>query len=245
MHLFKGAMTDSERIPVIIGVGQINDRPEDPDNGLDPLGLMVEALKRAEADTGVTLLKKLDSIAVVDQISFRHLNPLDAKLAEALGLDATQFVHCRQVHGTGVAVVMTLTIIMVLAGPSMRSQAVSTLEMRSREGIGNSVSFKVAIISSFPAPIGAAPMSKLKSAFDAAVADSKTLDERPDNQTLLRIYGLFKQASEGDATGKRPGFTDLVGRAKYDAWAAVEGTSAEEAEADYIAKVRALLAAEK
>ena len=62
-------------------------------------------------------------------------------------------------------------------------------------------------------------MSKLKSAFDAAVADSKTLDERPDNQTLLRIYGLFKQASEGDATGKRPGFTDLVGRAKYDAWA--------------------------
>ena len=54
-------------------------------------------------------------------------------------------------------------------------------------------------------------MSKLKSAFDAAVADSKTLDERPDNQTLLRIYGLFKQASEGDVTGKRPGFTDLVG----------------------------------
>ena len=77
-------------------------------------------------------------------------------------------------------------------------------------------------------------MSKLKSAFDAAVANSKTLDERPDNQTLLRIYGLFKQASEGDATGKRPGFTDLVGRAKYDAWAALQGTSSEAAMQDYV-----------
>jgi acyl-CoA-binding protein len=77
-------------------------------------------------------------------------------------------------------------------------------------------------------------MSKLKAAFDAAVADSKTLDERPDNQTLLRIYGLFKQASEGDATGKRPGFTDLVGRAKYDAWAALRGTSSEVAMQDYV-----------
>ena len=77
-------------------------------------------------------------------------------------------------------------------------------------------------------------MSKLKAAFDATVADSKTLDERPDNQTLLRIYGLFKQASEGDATGKRPGFTDLVGRAKYDAWAALRGTSSEVAMQDYV-----------
>ena len=77
-------------------------------------------------------------------------------------------------------------------------------------------------------------MSKLKAAFDATVADSKTLDERPDNQTLLRIYGLFKQASEGDATGKRPGFTDLVGRAKYDAWAALRGTSSEAAMQAYV-----------
>ena len=83
-------------------------------------------------------------------------------------------------------------------------------------------------------------MSKLKSAFDAAVADSKTLDERPDNQTLLRIYGLFKQASEGDATGKRPGFTDLVGRAKYDAWAAVKGTAGDAAMKRYIDLVDSL-----
>jgi acyl-CoA-binding protein len=77
-------------------------------------------------------------------------------------------------------------------------------------------------------------MSDLKTAFEAAVAQSKTLAERPDNQTLLRIYALFKQASEGDVTGKRPGFTDLVGRAKYDAWAGLQGTSSTDAMQSYV-----------
>ncbi|MEQ1549642.1 acetyl-CoA acetyltransferase [Sphingorhabdus sp.] len=92
-------MTDSERIPVIIGVGQINDRPEDPDNGLDPLGLMVEAMKRAETDSGVSLLSQLDSVAVVDQISFRHLNPLDRKLADALGASPSVCYQSEAPHG--------------------------------------------------------------------------------------------------------------------------------------------------
>ena len=77
-------------------------------------------------------------------------------------------------------------------------------------------------------------MSNLKTTFDAAVAASKTLNERPDNQTLLRIYSLFKQATEGDVSGKRPGFTDLVGRAKYDAWASLQGTSTDAAMQAYI-----------
>ncbi len=77
-------------------------------------------------------------------------------------------------------------------------------------------------------------MSNLKTAFDAAVAASKTLDERPNNQTLLRIYSLFKQATEGDVSGKRPGFTDLVGRAKYDAWASLQGTSTDAAMQAYV-----------
>lgn len=77
-------------------------------------------------------------------------------------------------------------------------------------------------------------MSDLKTAFEKAVTESKTLAERPDNQTLLRIYALFKQASEGDVSGKRPGFTDLVGRAKYDAWAALQGTGAEAAMQAYV-----------
>lgn len=77
-------------------------------------------------------------------------------------------------------------------------------------------------------------MSDQKAAFDAAVAATKTLEERPDNQTLLNLYALFKQATEGDVSGKRPGFTDLVGRAKYDAWASRHGTSTDAAMQAYI-----------
>ena len=68
-------------------------------------------------------------------------------------------------------------------------------------------------------------MSDLKTQFETAVADSKNLSERPDNQTMLKMYGLYKQATNGDASGSRPGFTDMVGRAKWDAWNEVKGTS--------------------
>ena len=70
--------------------------------------------------------------------------------------------------------------------------------------------------------------------FAQAQADSKNLPERPDNMTLLKIYALFKQGASGDVQGDRPGFTDMVGRAKYDAWAALKGTSQEEAQQQYI-----------
>lgn len=66
----------------------------------------------------------------------------------------------------------------------------------------------------------------LKDQFDAAVADSKTLPERPDNQTLLQLYALFKQATAGDVEGDRPGMTDFVNRAKWDAWKAHEESPA-------------------
>lgn len=74
----------------------------------------------------------------------------------------------------------------------------------------------------------------LQDQFSQAQADSKTLPERPDNMTLLKIYALFKQGSNGDVTGERPGFTDMVGRAKYDAWAALKGTSQEDAQQQYV-----------
>jgi acyl-CoA-binding protein len=77
-------------------------------------------------------------------------------------------------------------------------------------------------------------MSDLKAKFEQAVADSKNLPERPDNQTLLKLYALFKQASSGDADGKRPGFTDMVGRAKWDAWNELKGTSADDAMKQYV-----------
>ncbi len=80
----------------------------------------------------------------------------------------------------------------------------------------------------------------LKDQFDAAVAASKQLPERPDNMTLLKMYALFKQASSGDVEGERPGFTDMVNRAKYDAWKGLEGTSQEEAMQQYIDLVESL-----
>jgi acyl-CoA-binding protein len=83
-------------------------------------------------------------------------------------------------------------------------------------------------------------MSDLQATFAAAVADSKQLPERPDNLTLLKIYALFKQASEGDASGERPGFTDFVARAKFDAWAALTGTDADTARQDYIDLIESL-----
>ncbi|MCA3251899.1 MAG: acyl-CoA-binding protein [Pseudomonadota bacterium] len=83
-------------------------------------------------------------------------------------------------------------------------------------------------------------MADLKAAFQKAVAESKQLPDKPDNATLLKIYSLYKQATEGDVEGKRPGFTDMVGRAKYDAWAAVKGKSADEAMQDYIDLIESL-----
>ncbi|MBL8422416.1 acyl-CoA-binding protein [Accumulibacter sp.] len=80
-------------------------------------------------------------------------------------------------------------------------------------------------------------MSDLHAQFETAVARSKTLRERPDNATLLRLYALYKQASDGDVDGRRPGFTDMVGRAKYDAWAALKGTASDDAMHEYVSLV--------
>jgi acyl-CoA-binding protein len=83
-------------------------------------------------------------------------------------------------------------------------------------------------------------MSDLKSRFEAAIAASKELDERPDNATLLKIYSLYKQATEGDATGGRPSFTDMVARAKWDAWNAHKGKTADQAMEAYIELIESL-----
>jgi len=74
----------------------------------------------------------------------------------------------------------------------------------------------------------------LQDQFAQAQIDSKNLPERPDNMTLLKIYSLYKQAASGDATGERPGFTDMIGRAKFDAWAGLKGTSQEDAMQQYV-----------
>jgi diazepam-binding inhibitor (GABA receptor modulating acyl-CoA-binding protein) len=83
-------------------------------------------------------------------------------------------------------------------------------------------------------------MATLKATFEKAVADSKKLPEKPDNATLLKLYSLYKQATEGDVEGKRPGFTDMVGRAKWDAWNEIKGKSGDEAMQEYVDLVESL-----
>ena len=83
-------------------------------------------------------------------------------------------------------------------------------------------------------------MADLNATFEAAVANSKNLSERPDNATLLKIYALYKQATEGDNEAKKPSFTDMVARAKWDAWAKLEGTTPDEAKQQYIDLIESL-----
>ena len=84
-------------------------------------------------------------------------------------------------------------------------------------------------------------MSDLKAQFDQAAIDIKSLTSRPSNDDMLGLYANFKQASKGDVSGKRPGMLDMVGRAKYDAWAVLKGTTTDAAMQNYIDTVNRLL----
>ena len=83
-------------------------------------------------------------------------------------------------------------------------------------------------------------MADLQKQFEQAVIDSKSLPEKPDNMTLLKLYALYKQASSGDADGERPGVGDFVARAKWDAWNALAGKSKDDAMQDYVDLVESL-----
>lgn len=83
-------------------------------------------------------------------------------------------------------------------------------------------------------------MSPLETQFQTALAASKQLSERPDNATLLQLYGLYKQATDGDARGPRPGLAEFVARAKFDAWQALQGRSSEAAMQAYIELIESL-----
>ena len=83
-------------------------------------------------------------------------------------------------------------------------------------------------------------MSDLQARFEETVKNSTSLGERPDHATLLKIYALYKQATQGDNEGKKPSFTDMVARAKWDAWAKLEGTTADEAKQQYIDLIESL-----
>jgi acyl-CoA-binding protein len=83
-------------------------------------------------------------------------------------------------------------------------------------------------------------MSTLDARFEQAQTDVKALPEKPGNMTLLRLYALFKQATEGDVQGEKPGFADIVGKYKHDAWASLKGTAQDQAKQQYIELVESL-----
>jgi acyl-CoA-binding protein len=83
-------------------------------------------------------------------------------------------------------------------------------------------------------------MSEDSLSFEKAAEAAKSLPERPDDQTMLRLYALYKQGSSGDVQGSKPGFFDFVGAAKYEAWEKLRGTSQEDARKQYVDLVRKL-----
>lgn len=86
------------------------------------------------------------------------------------------------------------------------------------------------------------PKSDLQREFEQAAIDITRLGERPDNDTLLKLYALYKQGAHGDIQHGRPGFFDFVGTAKHEAWAKLHGMPTDEAMRRYIELVRQLLA---
>jgi len=81
---------------------------------------------------------------------------------------------------------------------------------------------------------------ELKDKFDKAVTESKELPSRPDNETLLKIYSLYKQATEGDNNGEQPGMFDFVAKAKYEAWNKLKGVSKDDAMQQYVDTIEGL-----
>ena len=83
-------------------------------------------------------------------------------------------------------------------------------------------------------------MSSENELFESAAIAVKSLTQRPDDNTMLQLYALYKQGSSGDVSGSKPGFFDFVGVAKYEAWEKLQGTSQEEAQTAYIELVSKL-----
>ena len=83
-------------------------------------------------------------------------------------------------------------------------------------------------------------MADLKKQFEDAGKKALNLKERPDNDTMLKLYGLYKQGAQGDVSGDKPGFFDFVGVAKHEAWAKLAGTAQEAAQKQYVDLVKKL-----
>ena len=146
------------------------------------------------------------------------------------------------VLNAGMAVVPATLRAGALASQGVLAFALRQGRLLEARWFPDDVSIEDAHFGGAPAADGPSPAER---AFEAAAALSKTLRRAPDNDTLLALYALFKQASSGDVAGERPGMMDMVGRAKYDAWLARRGVPREQAMAEYVALVNKLKAAEE
>jgi len=143
----------------------------------------------------------------------------------------------------GMAVVpATLRTEAGLASPGILALAMRAGRLQEARWFPDAVEIEDAHFGGAPVADGPSPEEK---AFEAAAAASKTLRRAPDNDTLLALYALYKQGSNGDVAGARPGIMDAVGRAKFDAWTARKGMAREQAMAEYVKLVESLQAAER
>ncbi|EDL49996.1 acetyl-CoA acetyltransferase [Erythrobacter sp. SD-21] len=142
--------TDPRKTPVIVGVGQINDRPENPGDGLDPIGLMAAALKRADEDAGGDWLETCDSLNVVAQLAWPQLNPVDGKLAEHLGIDPAHRMQTAMPNGDSPILLLheaanriargEATVCAVVGGEALRTAAkLAALKPRDDGGKPNAL----------------------------------------------------------------------------------------------------------
>lgn len=128
-----------------------------------------------------------------------------------------------------------------LASPGILAMAMRGGRLLESRWFPDAVEIEDAAFGGEPVPDGPSPAEK---AFEAAAAASKTLRKAPDNDTLLALYSLYKQGSVGDVAGSRPGVMDMIGRAKFDAWAARKGTDRAQAMTEYVQLVESLRSAE-
>lgn len=142
----------------------------------------------------------------------------------------------------GMAVIpATLKAVTGLASPGILAAVMRAGRLLELRWFPDAVAIEDAWFGGEPVPEGAGVAEK---AFEAATVASKTLRKAPNNDTLLALYSLYKQSSSGDVTGARPSVMDVIGRAKFDAWAARKGTNRAGAMADYVKLVASLRAAE-
>lgn len=195
---------DASRVPVIVGVGQLNDRPDVPAEGLDALELMEAALHLADADAGGNWLARLDSLAVVDQISFRKLNPLPEKLAERIGARPSLAYQTPIASGDSPILLMNeaanriaageITVAAVVGAEALRT-ASARAALMAKEGARNPRDLGGGMLKTYQGRYGLAAPIDVYPLYENAgrAAYGQTLDQ--GQAESAQIWSLFSQVA--------------------------------------------------